>query len=88
MDGDYPPIVVLSACSSAAAPDGTETARIASVSGNGTPLDAPANITFDNTDKSLLVTNHASIIPNPAHFAVLKVFAGDTADPLVKPILP
>lgn len=70
------------------APDGTETARIASTPSDAIPLDAPANIAFDNSSKSLLVTNHASIIPNPAHFAVLKVFVADTADPLAEPILP
>jgi len=70
------------------APDGTETTRIASLPSNPIPLDAPANIAFDNSSKSLLVTNHASLTGNAAHFAVLKVFVGDTADPLAAPILP
>lgn len=70
------------------APDGTETARIASAPSDDIPLDAPANIAFDNSSKSLLVTNHASLSGNTAHFAVLKVFVDDTADPLAKPILP
>lgn len=70
------------------APDGTEKARIASAPSAVLPLDAPANIAFDNSDKAVLVTNHASIIPNPAHFAVLKIAVQDTGMPLVKPVLP
>ena len=69
------------------APDGTETARIASAPSDAIPLDAPANIAFDNKSKSLLVTNHASLSGNVAHFAVLKVFVGDTAAPLAAPTL-
>ncbi len=68
--------------------DGTEVARIANDPGDAIPLDAPANIAFDNARKSLLVTNHASLSGNEDNFAVLKVFVDDTADPLVKPTLP
>jgi sugar lactone lactonase YvrE len=70
------------------APDGTETARIASAPGDSIPLDGPANIAFEDSSRSLLVTNHASLSGNAAHFAVLKVFVNDTADPLEKPVLP
>src|SRR5262245_57540063 len=70
------------------APDGTETTRIASPLSDSIPLDSPAPIAFDNKSKSLLVTNHASLSGNAAHFAALKVFVGDTADPLATPTLP
>jgi len=70
------------------APDGSELSRIASQGGDDIPLDAPANIAFDNARRSLLVTNHASLNPNPDHFAVLKVFVNDVASTLAKPSLP
>lgn len=70
------------------APDGTEIARIASDPSDEIPLDAPANIAFDDASRSLLVTNHASLSGNEANFAVLNVFVDDTADPLAQPILP
>jgi hypothetical protein len=69
-------------------PAGAEAARIASAPSDTIPLDNPANIAFQNSRRSLLVTNHASLSGNAAHFAVLKVFVKDTADPLVEPILP
>jgi sugar lactone lactonase YvrE len=67
------------------APDGSEETRIQSVAGADVPLDAPANIAFDNHSKSLLVVNHAFLSGDAEHFAVLKVFVGDRADPLDEP---
>ena len=70
------------------APDGTEITRVANTSSSTILLDAPANVAFDNRSKSLLITNHALFSGNTAHFAVLKVFVGDTAEPLATPVLP
>jgi hypothetical protein len=70
------------------APDGSELVRISSAVSDPIPLDEPASIAFHNGRKSLLVTNHSVFDPDPDHFAVLEVFVGDTADPLVTPDLP
>lgn len=70
------------------APDGTERARLDSAPGDDVPLDAPAGIAFDSRSKSLLIVNHALLTMDPAHFAVLQVFAGDPGNPLEKPSLP
>lgn len=70
------------------APDGSEITRIGSAPGDGIPLDGPANIAFDPTRKSLLITNHASLSGNQDNFAVLRAFVGDIADPLALPALP
>jgi sugar lactone lactonase YvrE len=43
----------------------------------------PANIAFDDHDRSLLVTNHASLVPfDPSLFAVFSVFVDDKGQPL------
>lgn len=70
------------------APDGTELARLQSDSGDAIPLDNPAGIAFDSRTKSLLISNHALLSGDPAHFAVLRVDVGDPGDPLVRPFLP
>lgn len=60
-------------------------ARISSQVGDEVPLDAPAGIAFDNRTKSVLVANHALLTMNPANFAVLSVYVGETGDPLSQP---
>jgi sugar lactone lactonase YvrE len=69
--------------------DGTEEARYsgpaANSSGSPNPLPwaNPANIAFDVHTDSLLVTNHASLVPfNPNLFAVFSVFVDDKGSPL------
>jgi len=64
---------------------GAEITRISSQVGDEVPLDAPAGIAFDNRTKSVLVANHALLTMNPAHFAVLSVYVGETGDPLSQP---
>lgn len=64
---------------------GAELGRISSQPGDEVPLDNPAGIAFDNRTKSVLVANHALLSGNPAHFAVLKVYVGETGDPLSQP---
>ncbi len=66
---------------------GVEESRIESAPG-GDPLDAPANVAFNDPAKTLLIVNHASFTRNPEHFGVLRVWVGDKADPLGKPSLP
>ena len=44
----------------------------------------PANIAFDDARKRILVTNHASLVPNPV-FAVFDVFVNDQAGKLFGP---
>lgn len=70
-------------------PDGTEEARYsgpaANPGGSPDPLPwaNPANIAFDNHTGSLLVTNHASLVPyDPTLFAVFSVFVDDKGSPL------
>ena len=69
-------------------PDGTEEARYSGPADNpgGTPDPMPwanpANIAFDKQG-SLLVTNHASLVPfDPNLFCVFNVFVDDKAQPL------
>ena len=62
--------------------------RIESSSCDEIPLDSPANVAFDDSAKTLLIVNHALLSGNPEHFAVLRVWVGDKADPLEKPWLP
>jgi len=70
-------------------PNGTELTRYQSAPGDAIPLDNPAGIAFDSRTKSLLIVNHAIFNPNPAaHFAVLRMFVGNSGNPLDKPILP
>ncbi|HEX3084525.1 MAG TPA: SMP-30/gluconolactonase/LRE family protein, partial [Pyrinomonadaceae bacterium] len=70
-------------------PDGTEEVRYsgpaANPSGSPNPLPwaNPANIAFDVHTGSLLVTNHASLVPfDPNLFAVFSVFVNDKGSPL------
>jgi DNA-binding beta-propeller fold protein YncE len=70
-------------------PDGTEEVRYsgpaANPGGSPDPLPwaNPANIAFDVHTGSLLVTNHASLVPfNPNLFAVFSVFVDDKGSPL------
>lgn len=65
--------------------DGTEITRVSSQVGDEVPLDNPAGIAFDNRTKSVLIANHALLSGNPAHFAVLSVYVGETGDPLSQP---
>lgn len=69
--------------------DGSEEARYSGPAVNpGGLLDPlpwanPANIAFDNHTGSLLVTNHASLVPyDPRLFAVFDVFVDDKGAPL------
>ena len=70
-------------------PNGTEQARYSGPAANpgGTPDPMPwanpANIAFDNQTGSLLVTNHASLVPyDPNLFCVFSVFVDDKGQPL------
>lgn len=67
---------------------GVEKSRIESAPGEEIPLDAPANVAFNDPAQMLLIVNHASFTRNPEHFGVLRVWVGDKADPLEKPSLP
>jgi sugar lactone lactonase YvrE len=68
--------------------DGTEEARYSGPAANpGGALDPPwanpANIAFDKHTGSILVTNHASLVPfDPNLFAVFNVFVNDKGQPL------
>lgn len=69
--------------------DGTEMARYSGPAENpdGTPNPMPwanlANIAFDDHNGSLLVTNHASLVPyDPSLFNVFDVFVDDKGQPL------
>jgi hypothetical protein len=71
------------------AANGTEEARYSGPAANpgGTlnplPWASPANIAFDKHTGSLLVTNHASLVPfDPNLFAVFSVFVNDKGQPL------
>ena len=73
-------------------PDGTESARY-----SGPAIDPnnpnqpliwanPANIAFNDQTRSLLVTNHASLFPNPEPlFGVFEVFVDDEAAKVPEP---
>ena len=70
-------------------PDGSEEARYsgpaANPGGSPDPLPwaNPANIAFDDHERSLLVTNHASLVPfDPSLFVVFDVFVDDKGQPL------
>lgn len=70
-------------------PDGTEEARYSGPAANPggspdpMPWANPANIAFDNQTGSLLVTNHASLVPfDPNLFCVFSVFVDDKGQPL------
>ena len=69
--------------------DGSEEARYsgpaANPGGSPDPLPwaNPANIAFDDHERSLLVTNHASLVPfDPSLFVVFNVFVDDKGQPL------
>jgi len=67
-------------------PDSSEEARYsgpAANPGGATPWANPANIAFDTQTRSLLVTNHASLVPfDPSLFVVFDVFVDDKGSPL------
>ena len=70
-------------------PDGTEEARYSGPAANPggspdpMPWANPANIAFDKHTGSLLVTNHASLVPfDPSLFVVFDVFVDDKGLPL------
>jgi sugar lactone lactonase YvrE len=70
-------------------PDGTEEARYSGPAANPggspdpMPWANPANIAFDNHTGSLLVTNHASLVPyDPSLFVVFSVYVDDKGQPL------
>jgi sugar lactone lactonase YvrE len=84
--GDLYVALALSNQISLLAPGGWEVGRISGPVGSSVPLDAPANIAFDGHG-SLLVTNHAAISQNAAHFGVLRITARDDGEPLFKPSL-
>lgn len=69
--------------------DGSEEARYSGPAANPTgfpnpmPWANPANIAFDTQTRSLLVTNHASLVPyDPNLFVVFSVFVDDKSQPL------
>ena len=68
------------------APDGSEAAVYSgpAQAGSGTlPWANPANIAFRDGDGTILVTNHASLVPyNPDLFAVFDVVVNDKGQPL------
>ncbi len=62
--------------------DGTEEARYSGPA-DSVPWANPANIAFNDNNKTLLVTNHASLVTfDPALFLVFDVFVNDKASPL------
>jgi len=70
-------------------PDGSEEARYSGPAANPTgtpnpmPWANPANIAFDKKTGSILVTNHASLVPfDPNLFCVFSVYVDDKASPL------
>ena len=70
-------------------PDGSEEARYSGPAANPggspdpMPWANPANIAFDQQTRSLLVTNHASLVPfDPSLFVVFDVFVDDKEQPL------
>ena len=64
-------------------PDGTEAMRISGPAGD-TPWANPANIAFDDQAGTLLVTNHASLVPyDPTLFVLFDVVVNDKAAPLL-----
>jgi sugar lactone lactonase YvrE len=70
-------------------PDGSEEARYSGPAANPggspdpMPWANPANIAFDNHQRSLLVTNHASLVPyDPRLFVIFNVFVNDQGQPL------
>lgn len=65
-------------------PSGAELGRISSQPGDELAFDNPAGIAFDSRTKSLLVSNHALLSADPAHFAVLSVYVDNPGDPLVR----
>ena len=52
------------------------------------PIDAPANLAFDNRTASLLIANHAVFSKKAADYAVLESFVNDREDLLSRPIVP
>jgi sugar lactone lactonase YvrE len=69
------------------APDGSVAAVYSGPAQNppGPPVPwaNPANIAFDNQERTLLVTNHASLVPyDPSLFLVFDVFVDDKGSPL------
>lgn len=69
--------------------DGSEEARYSGPAANPggfpdpMPWANPANLAFDNRKGTLLVTNHASLVPfDPNLFVVFDVFVGDQGQPL------
>lgn len=87
-DGDLYVTLALSSQLSVLDPAGVEIARTGSAPGEPIPLDAPAGIAFDSRTKSLLISNHALLTGDPAHFAVLQTLVGDPGDPLEEPFVP
>lgn len=70
-------------------PDGSEAVRYsgpAKISGGtALPWANPANIAFNDQEGTLLVTNHAGLVPNPEPlFAVFDVYVGDQAGRMFK----
>ncbi|HYN19983.1 MAG TPA: SMP-30/gluconolactonase/LRE family protein [Thermoanaerobaculia bacterium] len=71
-------------------PDGTEDARYSGPAANPggspdpIPWANPANIAFNDKERALLVTNHASLVmpPDPSLFAVFDVFVDDKGQPV------
>jgi sugar lactone lactonase YvrE len=67
--------------------DGTEEARLSGpasgANNNVLPWANPANLAFNDKTGALLVTNHASLVPNPETlFAVFDVYVNDKAGKL------
>lgn len=75
------------------APDGTELHRFPDPVDNlqrDVPYDAPATLAFNDTARTLYVTNHAFFdgVAFSDRFAVLEAYVDDTALPLERPAIP
>ncbi len=67
--------------------DGDEITRIQNPTGSAIPLDGPATMAFDDSKKSLLVSNNAAF-GSPANFAILSIYVGEKGDRLPAPKIP
>ena len=69
-------------------PDGTEVTRFPGPLENQqqeVPYDMPASIAFNDSTRSILVTNHTYFTANPEHWVVFEAFVDDTALKLEEP---
>lgn len=70
-------------------PDGTQAARFPDAVANQQqeiPYDLPASVAFDGAG-NILVTNQSFFTATERHWAVLRAWVGDTAHPLIEPVI-